>query len=174
MSLWQRRAIAVSALVGLCLAWAGSGCGRPSGPATLTVSSAWARATPPGAANGAAYLSVVSPTDDVITGVEVPASVARRAEMHSAMGGDDGGSMGNMAGMDHGGSGDTVVMKPLPAVDLPAGRRVTFEPGHRHIMLTDLRHGLDDGDAFDLTLRFRRAPDRTVRVQVATNPPGPG
>lgn len=173
MRVGRRRArrVLVAAVTGGALTLALVGCGGDAAPTTLTVTDAWARTTPAGARNGAAYLTVESPTDDAITGVQVPASVAGGAAMHTSMAGDDGGSMANMAGMDHDAEGEMATMRPLASVDLPAGEAVVFEPGQRHIMLTDLVDGLDAGATFDLTLQFRRAPDRTVEVRVSTNPP---
>ena len=166
-----RRGAAAPVAVGLiALGLALAACGGSSGPTTLTVSEAWARATPDGARNAAVYFTVTSPTDDAITGIAVPRTVAAAAQMHTSMAGDAGGAMANMPNMDHGG-GDMVLMRPLRRVVLPAGQAVAFEPGHRHIMLTGLRSGLQDGDRFTLTVRFERAPDRTVPVEVATNPP---
>lgn len=162
-------AIAV-ALVTVAATACGGGTGEPS-VTTLTVAGAWARATPAGAGNGAVYLTVTSPTEDAIVGVAVPRSVAADAQMHSAMAGDDGGSMANMPGMDHDEAGAMAEMVPLDHVDLPAGEAVAFEPGQRHIMLTDLVDGLEEGEVFDLTLRFRHGDTRSVPVEVATNAP---
>ena len=167
----HRPGAVAAALLGLACSLALAACGGSAGPAALTIRDAWARATPTGATNAAVYLTVTSPADDAITGVEVPRAIAADAQMHTSMVGDDGGSMANMPGMDHG-SGAMATMRPLRRVALPAGRPVAFEPGHRHIMLTGLRRGLEDGDRFTLTVHFARAASRSVPVVVATNAPG--
>ncbi|HEX3953052.1 MAG TPA: copper chaperone PCu(A)C, partial [Stellaceae bacterium] len=46
----------------------------------VEIKDAWARATPGGAANGAAYLTVQSTAADRLTGVSTP--VAKKAELH--------------------------------------------------------------------------------------------
>lgn len=163
------RGVVAAALVVAVLGACGGGGG--GSPTELTVTDAWARATPTAATNGAVYLTVTSPDDDQIVGVGVPARVAADAQMHSAMSGDDGGAMGNMPGMDHGEEGGMAEMVPLEQVDLPAGEAVAFEPGQRHIMLTGLADGLQDGEEFTLTLRFRHAPERRVPVTVSTQAP---
>lgn len=147
------------------------GCGGDPAPDDLTIAAAWARTTPPKAANGAAYLTITSPVDDSLVGVDVSPSVAAGAQVHTAMGGDDGGAMADMPGMDHGEEGGLTTMAPLEEVELPAGETVAFEPGQRHIMLTGLVRGLEEGDTVALTLRFERAPDQTVELEVSTNPP---
>jgi copper(I)-binding protein len=43
---------------------------------------------------------------------------------------------------------------------------VRLRPGAFHLMLVDLAASLADGDTIDVTLRFERAPDATVRVPV--------
>ena len=52
-----------------------AGCGSSDGTrvSTITVTGAWARPTPPGATNGVVYFDVVSPVDDELTAVSVPA-----------------------------------------------------------------------------------------------------
>ncbi len=163
-------ALAVALVLGVA-ACGGSSSGGDGARKRLTIERAWARATPAGATNGAVYLTITSPRDDAITSVEVPAAVAGGAAMHSSMTGDDGGSMGYMAGMDHDAEEGTTTMTPLRTVDLPAGEAVVFEPGGRHIMLTDLAAPLDDGGELTLTVHLRRGGDRTVRVPIATNAP---
>ena len=171
MTTRRSRAIRAGTALVVCGALGLAGCGRDGVPTDLTVRDAWARTTPAGARNGAVYFTVISPTDDAITGVSVPESVGGGAAMHTSMAGDDGGSMANMAGMDHDDEATMSTMRPLGSVALPAGKEVAFEPGQRHIMVTDLVDGLREGTTFELTLQFRRAPDRTVEVRVATNPP---
>lgn len=158
----------------LVLATTGAACGGGSSdaaPTRLTIERPWARATPAGATNAAVYLTITSPQDDAITGVDVPAAAAGGAAMHSSMTDDDGGSMGNMAGMDHDAEEGATTMAPLRTVDLPAGEAVVFEPGGRHIMLTELAAPLEEGDELTLTVHLRRGGDRTVQVPIATNAP---
>ena len=41
--------------------------------------------------------------------------------------------------------GDVMRMRPVPKVDLPAGRTVEFKPGGYHLMLMDLKQALKPG-----------------------------
>ncbi len=156
----------LAVVVGLLAAACGS-----DADTTVALSStgAWARTTPPGATNGVVYLQVISPTDDAIVGVSVPASVAASAELHETMGGDGGVAMPNMPNMD---SGDgQMTMTPVDSVLLPAGTRVAFEPGGTHIMLVDLARQLVAGDHLALTLALSSGATLPVDVVVSDNAP---
>src|SRR5580700_10074545 len=115
----------------------------------IEVKDAWARATPGKAENGAAYLTIVSPASDRLTGVSTP--IAKQAELH------------NMT-ME----GGVMKMRPLADVDLPANQPVTLKPGGTHIMLVGLNQPLKPGQSFPLTLSFEKAGNREVTVSVET------
>ncbi|MBV8338166.1 MAG: copper chaperone PCu(A)C [Alphaproteobacteria bacterium] len=113
----------------------------------LEVANAWARATPGKAENGAAYLTIQSPTPDRLVAVSSP--VAKKAELHTM----------SMEGM-------VMKMRPLAGLDIPAGQPVTLKPGGEHIMLVGLDSALREGQSFPLTLTFEKAGTRTVTVAV--------
>jgi len=124
----------------------------------LAVDNAWARATPDKAENGAAYLTIRSPTPDRLLSVASP--VAKKVELHTM----------EMAGM-------VMKMRPLAGLDIPAGQPVTLKPGAEHIMLEGLGAPLREGQSFPLTLTFEKAGAREVSVAVekpgAAGPPPP-
>ncbi len=164
------RPVVAAMLVGLVAGLTLVSC-QDDAVSNLTVRGAWARTTPPGASSGVAYLRVISPVDDELTGVSVPPTVAGAAAMHETMSATDTGG-GAMAGMDHSDSNDgAMVMVPLDMVALPAGRWVLFEPGGRHVMLTDLVAPLGAGEHVILTLRFAHHEPIAVDVEVADNAP---
>ena len=111
------------------------------------VSNAWARATPGKAENGAAYLTIQSPTPDRLLSVSTP--VAKKAELHTM----------SMEGM-------VMKMRPLADLDIPAGQPVTLKPGGQHVMLLGLDAPLREGQSFPLTLTFEKAGTRTVTVAI--------
>ena len=113
----------------------------------LEVSNAWARATPAKAENGAAYVTILSPTPDRLLSASSPA--AKKAELHTM----------EMAGM-------VMKMRPLAGLDIPAGQPVALKPGGEHIMLIGLQQPLREGQSFTLTLNFEKAGARTVTVAV--------
>jgi periplasmic copper chaperone A len=113
----------------------------------LEVSHPWARATPGGAENGAAYVTIQSATPDRLLSVASPA--AKTVELHTM----------EMAGM-------VMKMRPIAALDIPADQPVTLKPGGEHIMLIGLQHPLLEGQTFPLTLNFEKAGARTVTVAI--------
>jgi hypothetical protein len=126
-------------------------------PAQLEVKDAWAGATPGKAENGAAYVTITSPTADRLVSASTP--VAKKAELHTM----------SMQGM-------LMKMRPISGVDIPAGQPVSLKPGGEHIMLMGLNQPLREGQSFPLTLDFEKAGPRTVTVTVAkagAKEPGP-
>ena len=116
--------------------------------APVTVSAPWARATAGGQTTGAAYLTLLSPLPDQLTGASTPA--ADTAEVHENV-------------MD----GAVMRMRPIPALDLPAGKPVALAPGGYHVMLMHLRAPLVVGQSFPLHLTFAHAAPVDITVPVA-------
>lgn len=114
---------------------------------SVEVKGAWARATPGKAETGAAYLTIASATADRLTGVST--AVAGKAELHEM-------TM----------QGDVMKMRSVAVIDLPAGQTIVLKPGALHIMLVGLRHPLQAGESFPLTLEFEKAGRREVTVVV--------
>ena len=113
----------------------------------LEIQAPWARATPGQARNGAAYLTIISPTTDRL--IEASSPVAKKAELHTM-------SM----------EGGVMRMRPLTAIDIPAGQSVTLSPDGTHIMLLGLTQPLHEGQSFPLTLSFDHAGPRQVTVVI--------
>jgi periplasmic copper chaperone A len=116
-------------------------------PTQLEVNKAWAGATPGKAENGAAYVTITSPTADRLLSASTP--VAKKAELHTM----------SMQGM-------VMKMRPISGVDIPAGQPVSLKPGGEHIMLLGLNQPLREGQSFPLTLDFEKAGPRMVTVTV--------
>jgi hypothetical protein len=116
-------------------------------PTQLEIGNAWAGATPGKAENGAAYVTIQSPTADRLVSASTP--VAKKAELHTM----------SMQGM-------VMKMRPISGVDIPAGQPVSLKPGGEHIMLMGLNQPLREGQSFPLTLDFEKAGPRTVTVIV--------
>ena len=133
-------------------------------PATvggITVSHAWARATPLGAKTGVIYLTLTNswPDDEQLVSASTPA--AETAQVHSSM--NDGGVM---------------KMSEVMNLDLPPGASVVLQPSATHLMLVNLTRRLAEGDRFPLVLTFQRAGKIEVEVLVgkvgAMTDPGEG
>lgn len=113
-----------------------------------SVSDAWARATAPGVNVGAAYM--------VIEGGAQPDRVldasSPRAEMVQLHTVEEQGGVAKM--------------RPIEAIDVPAGQRVELAPKGTHLMLMGLDGPLVAGQSFPVTLRFATAGEQTVTVLV--------
>jgi copper(I)-binding protein len=108
----------------------------------------YARATVAVQPTGGAFLTLTNNgADDRL--LSASADVAKSVELHSM-------SM----------EGDVMRMRRLDAVDVPAGKTVELKPGASHIMLVGLKAPLKQGDKFPLTLKFEKAGEVTVTVNV--------
>lgn len=111
------------------------------------VADAWANATPPAATVGAVYLQVTTTEADTL--LAATTTVADHVEMHTSS--EEDGMMR---------------MRPLPNVQLAAGKPFTFSPMGAHFMLMGLRQPLQAGARFPMTLQFEKAGPLTVQVEV--------
>lgn len=158
--------------------------------ASLQIDDVWARQSPMGTSAGAVYLTITSPIDDELVGASVPTSVAGTTEIHETVAADDAASttaeMGDETATMGGeettttaaamegeettttamGGGDSMTMRPVESIELPAGKTVALEPGGYHIMLLELVEPLEVGQTFEVTLSFQVAGDRTVTAEV--------
>ena len=125
-------------------------------PGTLKIDQPWARPTAPGQSAGGAYLTLrnTGTVPDRLLGGSTPA--AARVEVHEMR-------------MD----GDVMRMRELQALDAPAGKLTKLEPGGLHLMLTGLKAPLKVGDKIPLKLRFEKAGEIDVLLQVQSKPAAP-
>jgi len=123
-------------------------CAAEPAPQAVTVSAAWARATPPGMAVAAVYLTLRGgPRADRLVGAATPRAAMAQIHVVSAA-----------AGMTQ--------MRPTEGVDVPARESVALAPQGTHIMLMDLPQPLVAGERFPLTLQFEQAGKIDVSVEV--------
>lgn len=131
------------------LACAGSGGGE------LPVHGAWARATPPGAENGAVFLTVENPGTRARAVVEARSPAARRVELHTHVTVDG-----------------TMQMRRVERFEVPAGGAAVLAPGGDHVMLLGLTGELSAGSELPLTLVLDDGTAQVVTVPVRDTPPG--
>jgi periplasmic copper chaperone A len=114
----------------------------------VQVTDAWARASAGAATTGATYVSLTAGAQaDRLTAASTP--VAQSAQVHEST--SEGGIMR---------------MRPVPELDIPAGKTVKLSPGGYHIMMFGLHQPLKAGQSFPLTLTFAHAAPVTVTVNV--------
>ena len=114
----------------------------------ITIGHPYARTTAAGQAAGGGYLKLENKgTDDKL--LSATAEVAASVELHSM-------SM----------EGDVMRMRQVDGIALPKGKTVELKPGGLHLMFIGLKAPLKDGDKFPLKLKFERAGEVTVTVNV--------
>jgi copper(I)-binding protein len=106
----------------------------------LLLTQLWARATPAGAKVGAAYLTIENngSTPDRLVSVSSPVGKAEVHEMKTVDG--------------------VMTMRPLESgLAIAPGQKVTLAPGGAHLMITDLKGPLKEGEMVHVLLKFEKA-----------------
>jgi copper(I)-binding protein len=116
----------------------------------VTVTAPWIRATVAQASATGVFMQIRSTRDARLLAVK---SAAGRAEIHQmAM------------------QGQTMTMRPVDGVDLPAGQVVNLSSGGLHVMLMDLKRQMKEGDSVPVTLvvqeKGKKPQDIAVKVPV--------
>jgi copper(I)-binding protein len=118
---------------------------------SIALENAWARATTASAQAAAIYVTITDhgPADRLV-GVATP--VAGKAQLHETI---------------H--EGTVTKMRPAAGLAVSPGAPVSLAPGGYHIMLTELKQPLTDGQSFPLSLTFEKAGtvETTVTVKGA-------
>ncbi len=109
-----------------------------SAMAQVDITDAWVRATVQGQKATGAFMSLTAKKATRLVGVKTDA--AALAEVHEMS-------------MDK----DVMRMRPIPALELPAGKTVTLKPGSYHVMLMNLKEPLPVDSHVQLTLLFEDA-----------------
>ena len=115
----------------------------------LTVTSAWARPTPPGVTMGVVYFSLENGGTKSDRLLKLSTSIAASAAVHQTEIVDEVARMHEVA-----------VLHVAP------GEKIEFAPGGYHVMLMGLKKPLVAGKKFELELLFEVAGPRRVAVVV--------
>jgi copper(I)-binding protein len=118
-----------------------------AGSAKPEVEHAWARAS--AGTTGAAYLNISNRGTEPDRLLALSTPVAEKAELHESK-------------MDNG----VMKMRPLGPITIAPGQSAVLKPGADHVMLIGLKQPLKAGQKFPLTLKFEKAGDVQVTVQV--------
>jgi copper(I)-binding protein len=123
----------------------------------VEASGAWVRAAVPGQSGTGAFMKLTAQAPLKLVGVSTP--VAGVAEVHEMKL-----------------EGDTMKMRGVPALDLPARQAVELKPGGYHVMLMDLQQPIRAGGSIPLTLTFEDAKGvkSTLALQVPVQAGAPG
>ena len=121
----------------------------------ITVEHPWARPTAGPNMMGAAYVTLKNGGTEADTLKSASSPDADKVEIHEHLHDADG--VMRMRAVEGG-------------VAVPAGATVTFQPGGYHIMLTGLKHNLEEGKTMALKLSFAHAGDVDVQIKVEKKP----
>jgi copper(I)-binding protein len=125
----------------------------------LTITQAWSRATPKGAKIGSGYLTIENKGSAPDRLVGISADIAGKVEVHE------------MA-MNNG----VMTMRPLDkGLTIDPGKTVKLAPGGYHLMMSDLKSPLKQGDKVPVTLEFEKAGKVQLSLDVqGVGAQGPG
>ena len=116
--------------------------------AQVTVREPWVRATVAQQKATGAFMQVVSAAGGRLVSASSP--VAGVVEIHEVV-------------MD----GNVMKMRAIASLDLPAGKAVELKPGGHHVMLMDLKQGLQAGQSVPITLVVEGAGGKRETVQIS-------
>lgn len=125
--------------------------------APVQVAGAWVRAAVPGQSGTGAFMRLTARADTRLVGVSTPA--AGVAEVHEMK-------------ME----GDTMKMRAVPSLALPARTSVELKPGGLHLMLMDLKQPMTAGSTVPVTLHFEDAKGAksALELKLPVRPAAPG
>jgi len=119
------------------------------GKAGIHVMKPWARATPPGAANGAVFMTLMNKSQKSDRLLSVSSPVATKAELHT-----------------HKMDGVVMRMRHVEAITVGSNSTKMLKPGGFHVMLFGLKKPLKKGQTFSMTLKFEHAGTKIIDVTV--------
>ena len=139
----------LAAAAALTFSFAAPASADPVKAGDLTIDHAWARATPKGAAVGAAYLTIHNDgaSADRLTAISVDFAAAQIHEMKTS-------------------NGVMQMREVSDGLEIPAKATVTLAPSGYHVMFVGLKHPLAKGDTVQATLTFAHAGEVKVAVPV--------
>jgi copper(I)-binding protein len=120
----------------------------------LHIEHPWSREMPPVAPTAAVYFVVHNNGDQADRLLSLDTPVAGKAELH-----------------EHVHADGVMKMQQVPAVEIPAGGEVRFEPMGYHVMLFGVKQQAKAGGRFPLTLTFEKAGVVELDVAVQKDPP---
>ena len=115
----------------------------------LSVTSAWSRATPPGASMGVVYFQIENGGTRSDRLLKLKTSIAASASVHRTEIVDD-----------------IARMREVAVLHVAPGEKIEFAPGGYHVMLMGLRKPLVAGQKLELELLFEVAGPRRVVVPI--------
>ena len=121
----------------------------------LEVSDAWARATPPGASAGAAYLTLHNRSKSPVSLISLESEAAKAVEIHEMSLRDGQMRMRSLEGEQ--------IIAP--------GTSLSLKPGGLHLMLMGLKAPLRAGTSLELSLKLGGGQSQKLSLPVLESAP---
>jgi len=115
--------------------------------ADVAVKDPWVRGTTPAQSATGAFMEITSTDNATLLSAATP--VAGVVEIHTMT-------------MENG----VMKMRPLPKLDLPAGKAIVLAPGANHIMLMELKQQLKKGEVVPITLKIEGKDAQVQTLEV--------
>lgn len=115
----------------------------------LSIEDAWARPSMMVDGAVAVYLEIHNEGGEVDRLIAASSPAAANVELHESL--EENGVMS---------------MRPVAAIDVPAGGHAELKPGGFHVMLINLVEPLQAGDMIEVTLTFEHAGQQTITAEV--------
>lgn len=125
----------------------------PLSRAEILINSGWARATVPGAANGAGYLTITNTGTEQRSLLRLTSTVTDNVMIHQSSIDSQG----------------IARMWPVAKLELRPGETVKFEPNGLHLMFMDLKAPFRVGETVPVTFQFDHG-ETPATVQLAVRP----
>jgi copper(I)-binding protein len=116
---------------------------------TIEVEEPWARATTPGTTLAAGYMLIRNSAEDRDRLLSVSSPRARKVETHVTLK-----------------DGNIMRMREVPGYEVPGRGRVELKPGGAHMMFIDIKQPFKAGEKIPVTLRFEKAGEVKVELEV--------
>jgi len=115
----------------------------------IKINDAYARATPPGLPNSAAFMSISNDTTANVHILKATSSIAKFVELHT-----------------HDMKNGVMKMYQVPKITIPKKGKVVLQPGGFHIMLIGLYKPLKKGETITLTLELSNGEAKTITAPI--------
>ena len=115
----------------------------------LEITQAWARATPPGAKNGVAFMVISNHgmSADKLTALNSKAS--DKTELHN-----------------HTNENGIMRMRRVPLIHIPRHSQAVLKPGSYHVMFIGLKTAFKEGDMVMVKLKFEKAGEILLHMPI--------
>lgn len=123
--------------------------------AEVKIEAPWIRSTQPGQQVAGGYMTITSDTEkQLVGGVSALAEAVEVHEMRM--------------------QGDIMKMRRLDKITIKPGEPLVLKPGGYHLMLTNIRKQMKDGDHIPITLKFANTDGTESQIYVVVPVKDPG